>query len=193
MRALVLVAALLLLSIGAFVLWHGANFPASPPDGVAIRPAERLETRISDATALEVPTGAGDAPEMAAVERKSEHVPVAIAPVDLEAKYRDWSLERLEGAKTVVDSAERACAEAIFDERLKSGLFEEAISGPGESHTFPEFKRPARFWTESIGDGRTRNRSIEIPDGEYPAFEALREEQRWLWTRIRSLQAPKQR
>lgn len=183
-------AAVLVLLVGVFVVWNASSVAprevaaVGPPVGGAPRAADAGEPKLEQPPVESPAAGAG------APGAPSTHAPVEIPTVDLDTKYAGWSIERLEGAKAMVDATVQRIFTKIVAERRKAGEFEEVIVGAGETFHSRAFSQPVTTWSEPTGDGRMSHRSIEIPVDEYPQFQAVRLEQCWLTTKLHALRAP---
>ncbi|MEO6710431.1 MAG: hypothetical protein ABI054_06105, partial [Planctomycetota bacterium] len=90
-----------------------------------------------------------------------ERAEVEIGTIDFKAKYADWSLERLEGAKAILEKDLRETTKRVLDERMKQGLFEELLVKEGEPT--PEQSGITQVFTESAGEGMVRYKIAKLP------------------------------
>jgi hypothetical protein len=139
--------------------------------------------------ALETPKPAAPDSETPPAGAVNERAQVAVEKVDFAAKYANWSVERLEGAKAVLNASLMESSNRILDERTKQGLFEELVLQEGAAT--PPQHGIARDYAESAGPGLVRHRITELPLEEYPALQSLKDEVDWLNARTWELAHPK--
>jgi hypothetical protein len=191
MRAILLLVVVAALLVGGFVLWTTtsgppvAGGPEAGPEPVG-RAGAAPPSAATTGTPVEVPAAPAPTPEPPAPDATAAHTAAEIPPFDGEAKYRNWSLEQLSGARDTLGRSFLEACKPVFDARFEAGLYEEEILEPGVPTRAMSGTAQVRSGPANP-DGRITHRIVEIPIDEYPQLKALCDERDWIERRITEL------
>jgi len=94
-------------------------------------------------------------------------------------KHRDMSLDQIQAAHITLDHQFNEETKRIVAERLKQGLYEEAVRGDGKTLSLTTSKGSYIAMGGFTQDAEGVSRMTSIPPNEYPAFDDLHRE--WMW------------
>lgn len=188
-----LLLAIVLLGLCSLVVWmklRSSDDSSAPRAGFTNREVVSSLEAEAKSPVLEtppLPTGQSETPGKAA---EGERAAATMEKVDYAAKYAGWSLDRLEGAKAILDKSNFEKVQEVLAERYKAGLFEELIVKEGEGT--PPMSGPHRIDSggEPPGPGLVRYKITKLPLEEYPLLTAENDELSWLWSRTYELSKP---
>ncbi len=145
-----------------------------------------------DTPALTVPTTQLDvAGALAALDRVLRANPVAVDDENgYAAKYEGTTLEGIYAAMALVKKRVKEQEQAIIQQRLRDGLYEEEVLAEGEEGK-PVVGNSKGMTSiggtqERLPNGMMQVRTVKIPAEEYPEFHLAQAELWWLMKYLRS-------
>lgn len=159
----------------------------------ALTPSERASASMESPT-ISSPTKAMAAPTLLDAfdilnQALATRIEVPYAEDAYQSKYQGITLDDMRIAETVLRKQVRSESDRISHELFEQGRFETQIVSEGQKATTPQASGndPIVSFGFKIEphEGYSTVMTATIPPGEYPEFDSLKQEVRWLGTYIR--------